>query len=159
MLVSSLTNSTVGLFAGVSLEGTVLIERKDANADFYGSQIPARDILSGRVPPPEIASQMYEFIEAAEGKRLPVSQLPTIDNPLYSPIFFFFLNKCIPRMVCSCRWYAYRWAWHGQFKQASTGGVGVIVINLAEHALTGVLHLAMGLQCFGRILGPSGSIS
>ncbi|KAG8710656.1 hypothetical protein FRC09_020993 [Ceratobasidium sp. 395] len=56
-----------GLFAGLSLEGTVLIERKDANRDFYGSDVPARDILSGRVPPPEVAGKMYEVIEAAEG--------------------------------------------------------------------------------------------
>ncbi|KAF9242643.1 DUF500-domain-containing protein [Melanogaster broomeanus] len=56
-----------GLFAGVSLEGTVLIERKDANRDFYGSAVPARDILGGRVPPPEVASRLYEIIEAAEG--------------------------------------------------------------------------------------------
>ncbi|KAA1469666.1 DUF500-domain-containing protein [Dentipellis sp. KUC8613] len=56
-----------GLFAGLSLEGTVLIERKDANRDFYGSAIPVRDILSGRVPPPEVASKLYEIIEAAEG--------------------------------------------------------------------------------------------
>ena len=57
----------IGLFAGVSLEGTVLIERKDANRDFYGSSVPARDILGGRVPPPEVASRLYEIIEAAEG--------------------------------------------------------------------------------------------
>lgn len=56
-----------GLFAGVSLEGTVLIERKDANRDFYGSIVPAKDILTGLVPPPEVASKMYEVIEAAEG--------------------------------------------------------------------------------------------
>jgi lipid-binding SYLF domain-containing protein len=56
-----------GLFAGISLEGTVLIERKDANRDFYGSVVPARDILGGRVPPPEVASRLYEVIEAAEG--------------------------------------------------------------------------------------------
>jgi len=58
----------------VSLEGTVLIERKDTNKDFYGSLVPARDILAGRVPPPEVASKMYEVIEAAEG--LDESQLP-----------------------------------------------------------------------------------
>ena len=57
----------IGLFAGLSLEGTALIERKDANKDFYGSAIPARDILGGRVPPPEVASKLYEIIEAAEG--------------------------------------------------------------------------------------------
>jgi len=56
-----------GLFAGLSLEGTVLIERKDANRDFYGSSVPARDILGGGVPPPEVASKLYEIIEAAEG--------------------------------------------------------------------------------------------
>lgn len=56
-----------GLFAGLSLEGTVLIERKDANREFYGSPVPARDILGGRVPPPEVASRLYEVIEAAEG--------------------------------------------------------------------------------------------
>lgn len=56
-----------GLFAGISLEGTVLIERGDANKDFYGSPVPAKDILGGRVPPPEVASRLYEVIEAAEG--------------------------------------------------------------------------------------------
>ncbi|EGN98492.1 hypothetical protein SERLA73DRAFT_183532 [Serpula lacrymans var. lacrymans S7.3] len=56
-----------GLFAGLSLEGTVLIQRADANREFYGSNVPARDILGGRVPPPEVASRLYEIIEAAEG--------------------------------------------------------------------------------------------
>jgi lipid-binding SYLF domain-containing protein len=56
-----------GLFAGLSLEGTVLIERRDANRDFYGSPVPAKDILGGLVPPPEVASKLYEIIEAAEG--------------------------------------------------------------------------------------------
>lgn len=32
-----------------------------------GSPVPARDILGGRVPPPEVASRLYEVIEAAEG--------------------------------------------------------------------------------------------
>ncbi|KAK4698491.1 SH3 domain-containing YSC84-like protein 1, partial [Phenoliferia sp. Uapishka_3] len=56
-----------GLFAGVSLEGTALIERKDANEAFYGQAIPAIDLLTGKVPPPEAASALYEAIEAAEG--------------------------------------------------------------------------------------------
>lgn len=51
----------------MSLEGTALIERKDANREFYGSPVPAKDILGGRVPPPEVASRLYEIIEAAEG--------------------------------------------------------------------------------------------
>lgn len=55
-----------GLYAGASLEGTVLVERKDANRDFYGQPIPAKDLLEGKVPAPEAASAMYEVIEAAE---------------------------------------------------------------------------------------------
>lgn len=73
-----------GLFAGVSLEGTVLIERvsrpstsrgllltirdeqKDANEAFYGQPLAAVDLLAGKVPPPEAASALYETIEAAE---------------------------------------------------------------------------------------------
>ncbi|KAH8825017.1 DUF500-domain-containing protein [Flagelloscypha sp. PMI_526] len=73
-----------GLFAGLSLEGTVLIERKDANREFYGSPVPAQDILSGRVPPPEVASRLYEIIEAAEGldeSGLPdAAYVPTADG-------------------------------------------------------------------------------
>ena len=65
-----------GLFAGLSLEGTVLIERKDANRDFYGSSIPARAILGGQVPPPEIASRLYEIIEAAEGLEMAADLAP-----------------------------------------------------------------------------------
>jgi hypothetical protein len=49
-----------GLYAGLSLEGTVLIERKDANKAFYGSAVPAKSILTGLVPAPEIASPLYE---------------------------------------------------------------------------------------------------
>jgi len=56
-----------GLFAGLALDGTILVERKDANREFYGSNISSTDILTGRVPAPEIASAMYDIIESAEG--------------------------------------------------------------------------------------------
>lgn len=55
-----------GLFAGVSLEGTAIMERKDTNAAFYGTSIPARDILGGRIPPPQIGEKLYTVIENAE---------------------------------------------------------------------------------------------
>jgi lipid-binding SYLF domain-containing protein len=38
MLIYS-ASKTKGLFAGVSLEGSAIIERKDANAKFYGSPV------------------------------------------------------------------------------------------------------------------------
>lgn len=34
-----------GLFAGLTLDGTILVERSNANKDFYGSSISAVDIL------------------------------------------------------------------------------------------------------------------
>ncbi|KAI9627750.1 hypothetical protein H4Q26_017187 [Puccinia striiformis f. sp. tritici PST-130] len=63
-----------GLFAGISLEGTALIERKDTNEAFYGQRIPSLDILRGKVPPPEAASALYDVIESAE--QLDESSLP-----------------------------------------------------------------------------------
>jgi lipid-binding SYLF domain-containing protein len=43
-----------GVFAGVSLEGTIIATRDEANANFYHQPVSPRDILSGRVkPPPE----------------------------------------------------------------------------------------------------------
>ncbi|CAI2173326.1 5938_t:CDS:2 [Funneliformis geosporum] len=37
-----------GLFAGVSVEGTIIIERKDANKEFYGDDVSVEDLLTGR---------------------------------------------------------------------------------------------------------------
>jgi len=37
---------TSGLFAGLTLDGTILVERKDANRDFYGTTISSTDILT-----------------------------------------------------------------------------------------------------------------
>ncbi len=51
-----------GLFAGVSLEGTILIERKDANAQFYGKPVTAKELLSGKISPPSSAKALYEVL-------------------------------------------------------------------------------------------------
>ena len=42
-------SKTKGLFAGVSLEGSILIERRDANEKMYGGRITARQLLEGGV--------------------------------------------------------------------------------------------------------------
>ena len=52
-------SKTKGLFAGVSLEGSVIIERKDANTKLYGRQISARELLTGAERPP---SQAYPLL-------------------------------------------------------------------------------------------------
>lgn len=46
-------SKTKGAFAGVSLEGSAIIERRDANSKFYGGKVKARDILAGRIEAPE----------------------------------------------------------------------------------------------------------
>ncbi|MCE5333325.1 MAG: hypothetical protein LLG06_01920 [Desulfobacteraceae bacterium] len=47
-----------GLFAGVSLEGTVIGTRDDANAGYYGRRINPQDILYGKVKPPASAKRL-----------------------------------------------------------------------------------------------------
>ena len=47
-----------GLFAGASLEGTILIAQSDKNARYYGGPVTPEQILSGRVAPPPSARQL-----------------------------------------------------------------------------------------------------
>jgi lipid-binding SYLF domain-containing protein len=51
-----------GLFAGVSLEGTVVYTRDEANAEFYGKPVQAREILSGSIEPPAGAQKLLKFL-------------------------------------------------------------------------------------------------
>ncbi|CAG2252362.1 SH3YL1 [Mytilus edulis] len=53
-------SKTKGLFAGISIEGSALIERKDANKKFYGQEIRAYQILSGEVDPPTECLPLYQ---------------------------------------------------------------------------------------------------
>lgn len=51
-----------GLFAGVSLEGTVIGTREDANAEYYGKRVAASDILQGRVKAPKGAHTLQKTL-------------------------------------------------------------------------------------------------
>ena len=51
-----------GLFAGISVEGSVLLERKDANRKFYGEFLRAHQILSGDIERPEGCESLYEML-------------------------------------------------------------------------------------------------
>ncbi|KAL9099578.1 MAG: hypothetical protein Q9163_004946 [Psora crenata] len=57
-----------GFYAGVQIDGTVIIERTDENERFYGERIGVADILAGKVrhPPFEIRTLMAT-IKAAQG--------------------------------------------------------------------------------------------
>ncbi|XP_033836117.1 SH3 domain-containing YSC84-like protein 1 isoform X2 [Periophthalmus magnuspinnatus] len=52
-----------GLFAGISLEGSGLIERKETNRKFYGREIRASAILNGDVEPPSECYDLYHILE------------------------------------------------------------------------------------------------
>ncbi|XP_031322342.2 SH3 domain-containing YSC84-like protein 1 isoform X1 [Camelus dromedarius] len=53
-----------GLFAGISLEGSCLIERKETNRKFYCQDIRANDILFGDIPRPAQAEDLYEILDS-----------------------------------------------------------------------------------------------
>ncbi|XP_061571994.1 SH3 domain-containing YSC84-like protein 1 isoform X2 [Cololabis saira] len=53
-----------GLFAGVSLEGSYLIERKETNRKFYSQDIRASAILNGDVEPPAECQDLYNVLDA-----------------------------------------------------------------------------------------------
>jgi lipid-binding SYLF domain-containing protein len=51
-----------GAFAGISLEGTVIGTRNDANAEYYGRRVTPAEILSGTVPPPSGATRLVQVL-------------------------------------------------------------------------------------------------
>ncbi|XP_076450744.1 SH3 domain-containing YSC84-like protein 1 isoform X2 [Babylonia areolata] len=56
-------SKTKGIFAGISVEGSALIERKDANRKFYGREIRAYEILAGEVTAPEECVALYQVMK------------------------------------------------------------------------------------------------
>ncbi|KAL3656855.1 hypothetical protein V7S43_018198 [Phytophthora oleae] len=54
-----------GLFAGISLEGSVILSRSDINRSFYGKAVPVAELLGGVEPPPVAAAPLYEAIRTA----------------------------------------------------------------------------------------------
>ncbi|KAF2670105.1 DUF500-domain-containing protein [Microthyrium microscopicum] len=55
---------TKGLFAGVSLEGSVIIERKDANAKLYNRTVSAASLLGGSIPAPTEADALLHVLNS-----------------------------------------------------------------------------------------------
>lgn len=52
------------MFAGVSLEGSVICTRNDANEKLYGERFTAKQLLNGTVPPPREADSLYRALNA-----------------------------------------------------------------------------------------------
>lgn len=66
---------SMGLYGGVTVDGTVIKENSDANTSFYGSKVTVAQILKGEVNAqegatkwPAGAKQLTEVLKLAEGK-------------------------------------------------------------------------------------------
>ncbi len=55
---------TKGLFAGVSLEGSAIVERRDANEKLYGQRLTAAQLLTGAVRPPPQAGPLLNVLNS-----------------------------------------------------------------------------------------------
>ena len=60
-------SKTRGLFGGVSIEGSVIMERQDANAQAYRTDVTVKQLLSGAISPPEWAQPLIKTLEACTG--------------------------------------------------------------------------------------------
>ncbi|KAH0085919.1 DUF500-domain-containing protein, partial [Aureobasidium melanogenum] len=72
-----------GFYAGVQIDGTVVIERTDENERFYNEKISVGDILAGKVRhPPLECRPLLETIKAAQGdSNVDQSVLPSAPPP------------------------------------------------------------------------------
>jgi hypothetical protein len=75
-------SKTKGLFAGVSIEGSVLVERRDANEKLYNSRITARQLLEGGVRPPPEADPLMRVLNSKIFAGIP----STTSNHIYNDI-------------------------------------------------------------------------
>jgi len=72
-------SKTKGLFAGVSIEGSASIERRDANEKLYGTRVTARQLLEGGVRAPAEADALMSVLNS----RVFAGASSTADIPVY----------------------------------------------------------------------------
>ena len=77
-------SKTKGLFAGVSLEGSVLIERRDANEKLYNGRITARQLLEGGIRPPPAADPLMRVLNTRVFAGQAFNEDMYNDMPVYS---------------------------------------------------------------------------
>lgn len=78
-------SKTKGLFAGVSLEGSVIVERRDANEKMYNRRVTALALLNGQVPVPPAADPLMRVLNARafSGANAPQGDIYN-DIPVYA---------------------------------------------------------------------------
>lgn len=71
-----------GLYVGIQIDGTVIVERTSENERFYAAEkVRHAQILSGQVQvPPGSMVQLWETLQAAEGQQHDATRLPPPDQ-------------------------------------------------------------------------------
>jgi lipid-binding SYLF domain-containing protein len=72
-----------GFYAGVQVDGTIIVERSDENSRFYDRKITVHEILAGKVTrPPDSIRTLMQTLRAAQGDRdVSDSDLPSGQTP------------------------------------------------------------------------------
>lgn len=71
-----------GIYGGLTVDGTVIKEKRDVNAEFYGAEVSSAQILEGNVNggwSPRIV-ELLEVVKTAEGKSADKSVLQGIST-------------------------------------------------------------------------------
>ncbi|KAI1141646.1 DUF500-domain-containing protein [Hypoxylon sp. FL0543] len=76
-------SKTKGLFAGVSLEGSAIVERRDANEKLYGQRLTAAQLLTGAVPPPPQAAPLMSVLNS---RIFAGMRSGTVDDSMYNDV-------------------------------------------------------------------------
>ena len=66
-----------GLYAGASMEGSIIVSRSDVNHKFYGRLVTPLELLRGEVPPPRAARPLYDALQEATT----AMSMPIYGNP------------------------------------------------------------------------------
>lgn len=69
-----------GVFAGATLDGSVIVCRSDVNQKFYGRSVSPSDLLTGVIPPPRAAASLYDMLSDA------IAATPDVKHSLPSPL-------------------------------------------------------------------------
>jgi len=79
-------SKTKGLFAGVSLEGSVLVERKDANEKLYNRRVSASQLLGGSISAPAEAESLMRILNSRQfsGRSATAGDSVYNDSPVYA---------------------------------------------------------------------------
>lgn len=67
-----------GFYAGLSLDGSVIMTRNEVNFQFYATQVSPADLLTGRVPPPRAGEVLYNALSEV------LQSLPNVQHAVKS---------------------------------------------------------------------------